>query len=259
MPADSLHHDVRLLVGQSRCLSLGNGPAGARGQDGLGLVLVAEGGDDLGGAQGSGGQRRQDADAAAAQHHYPLPERKVHQMQAVDRHSQGLHQRRQLIVQRVRQGIKRVGEDGHVLGEGAGGASAQQHPLGADLVLPRPTVGALAAGAERLCQHPLAGGDTLHALSHLGHLASKLVPRGDGGDHGQFAAVEMEVGAADAAGAHPQENLARPRGRHGNLPDLDLVLAAAEGSQHRPGHSAPIVARVRWGADTLSSLLSCGP
>ena len=110
----------------------------------------------------------------------------------------------------------------------------------AEVLLARMAEAAAAAGAaEPRHADPLADVEAVGARAHLRHLADDLVAGHDrvAADR-QFAVDEVEVGAADAAGKHADEELRRPR--LGNLAFLEAELLARPPDHHRPhaGHPA---------------------
>ncbi len=128
---------------------------------------------------------------------------------------------------------QRVGEgggDGGVLRVAAVGVPAGVAGGGAEVLVAAPAEAAGAVGgAEPGDAHPVTDGVAVHVRPGGGDHADHLVPRGDVRPvHGQVALGDVQVGAADPAGADVHQEFAGARGGHG-------FLHVSQGlSLHRP-------------------------
>jgi hypothetical protein len=122
MSKPSLSSHVRFVV--DRCASR---PCGG----GVGLVVVAVGGDDLG-SGGAGGEHRHEADAAAAEDEHLLSQAQVHDVQAVGGDGERLCEGPGLEVHGVRQAVG-CRQDDDELGRPPGWFSADKKVARADV------------------------------------------------------------------------------------------------------------------------------
>ena len=98
------------------------------------------------------------------------------------------------------------------------GVAGEDRPR-AEVLASRGAVAALAAGpAEPRDPDPVAGSEALRPGPRPDHLGDHLMAEDQRQLRlGQFGVDDVEVGAADAAGDHPREQLAAPRLRIGDL------------------------------------------
>ena len=126
----------------------------------------------------------------------------------------------------------------------------------AEILLAGMAEAAAAAGAaEPGNADPLADGEAMGAVAHPRHLADDLVPRDHRmAAHRQLAVDEVEVGAADAAGEHPQEQLGRPG--LGNRPFLEPETLSRPTAHHCPHAAHPAIKAGRREAGGVSRHLA---
>ena len=76
------------------------------------------------------------------------------------------------------------------------------------MVVSRPALHAPQAYVEQLQRHAVPRLEAGHTLAQRRHLPGALVAQHEAWRHGEFAAEEVEVAAADADAAHPDQHLA---------------------------------------------------
>ena len=95
------------------------------------------------------------------------------------------------------------------LGGGTGLADPDGVPPLAHVVVPDLAVVALVAVQRRVDRDPLADAQLVHIGADRGDGPRELVPGDDGQRRREFALEDVQVGAADAAGGHLDDDLAR--------------------------------------------------
>ncbi len=148
-----------------------------------------------------------------------------------------------------RETVDEPGRRHRVLGEAAVDVPAGEQRVLAEVLLaaraePAGPVGLVqprhadaVAGGERRRARLAARSDELRAGPERHHLADDLVSGDDGrAVRRQLALQDVQVGAADAAGQHPQEDLARTRLGHRQLDEPERRLR--RGSRRRQLHRA---------------------
>ena len=159
----------------------------------------------------------------------------------------GLDQRRLIVTDLVRQAHTHPRLHLHVLGEPAVAVQADRGPGDAQGILVAATVEALATEEADFGNDPVADGEPLDTRPDVHDLARELVPEGDrrllarqrvrvvdGHDHGAVP-VLLHVGPADAAPAHPEEDLAGADPGNGNVLDPDVASTVPASRAHRAG------------------------
>src|SRR5690606_3331072 len=100
-----------------------------------------------------------------------------------------------------------------VVGEGAGDVDPEAPRLLAEVPAAGEAVAALAADDVPLGGDQLADLEPLYVAAQGGDVAGELVAHGHGGGDGRpgpvVPLVDVEVGAADARGVHPDQDLVR--------------------------------------------------
>ena len=186
------------------------------------------GGDgDLGGAV-PGEESGEEADGACAQDEDPAFDLEPAQCYAPVGAGHGLYEGGEKGGEGVGDGVEGVGGDVYGLGEAAGFVDADELHVGADIGGARPAVVAVEAGVQGL--------DGVEGVGEAGtaihYRANDLVAHDDVVLAGAAARVDVEVGAADAAGADGDAGSARGEG--GGVDVFhDHASGSPFGAQHR--------------------------
>jgi len=137
------------------------------------------------------------------------------------------------------------------------GVQADRGPVDAQRVLVATTVVALPAEEADVRDDPVADGNPLDLRSDLDDLAGELMAERDRGtlsrervravhrDDDRAVAVLLEVGPADAAPAHPEEDLAGAHARDRDVLDAHIATSMPASRPHRGRHVRAILP-VAW-------------
>ncbi len=185
-----------------------------------GLVLVHRG--DRAGPFQQDGLQQKDADGARAEDQHPVGEGEPRALHAVEHAGERLHEgaggERQL--SDVECGL--LG-NGHELRHAPREGHADRLPLLAEVLTVRQAGGTIVAGDVRLHGNVVAGLETRHPRADGRDDAGELVARDDRVGAEVFAAEDVDVGAADPARPHLDQELVIPYCGDGDLPHGDLT------------------------------------
>src|SRR4029453_9856136 len=160
-------------------------------------------------------------------------------VEPVHRARQRLDQRAPAGWQVVREHERVGGRHGHQLGAGPGLGDPDRLVVEAEVLPAGLAELALAIGQVRVDGDEVADPEGLDLAAGGDDLAAELVAGDDRvADRRQLAVEDVEVGAADAAGVDPDEDLARPGGRVVDPLDADLAWPL---DHHRIHFTAPMV------------------
>ena len=198
----------------------------------------------------AGDLERDEADRAVADDRDRIAEADAGRPDGPDGNLGGLDERGLVVADRIGEPDARPSRNPDVLGQAAVAVEADRGPRDAQRVLVPAAVPALAAEEADLRCHAIADGEPLDARPDRHDLARELVAERhrrllagqrirvvDGDDDGAVA-VLLEIGPADAAPAHPEQDLAMTDGRDGDLVDPDVAATVPPCSSHRAGHPA---------------------
>ena len=133
-------------------------------------------------------------------------------LEAVHRAGERLCQRRKLGVDSRRSLECRDRGHRHVLTHAAVFVLTEQSTLAADVIVTRETEPAGSSPEQRFDAYEITFHHVFDIRTDRGHGPRKLMPGSHPRTRGEVAAVEVQVGAADARAAHPQLNLPGPGG-----------------------------------------------
>ena len=136
-----------------------------------------------------------------------------------------------------------LGGERHQGGESAVGVDPDDPGVGADVVVAAQALGAAVADEVGFDRDPVADPHpAVHPLAERHHLAADLVAHDPGQVDPRLGpgvpVVEMDVGATDRGGEHPEQDLARAGGRLLHVGDGD---AGPGGVLDDSAHGAPIM------------------
>ncbi len=171
----------------------------------------------------------QESDRSRTEDHHGIAAHQRGAPQAMDRHSERLHQRAIALRRTLWQRQQATRRRDHLIGEAAIAVPRDELVARADVILPRAARPALAARDERLQRDGSAHLQMRDALAHRLDRAGDLMPRHD--RRLRPAVLErMQVAAAHAAGAHAHDRLAWSRNARRRLFQADLPFSVVERS-----------------------------
>ncbi len=180
------------------------------------------------GAAGARDIGAQQTDRSGAGHQHPVPRLDVGLSGGPHRHRERLDQGGGVIGHLVRDGVRPMGRQHHVLGECAvdrrGGEELDER---AEVVAPGQTLFAAPAGLLRLQRHPLPdpvlGNPDADGPDRAGRLVAQHQRLGDDEVGDPAVLVVVHVGTADADRGHLDQDLVRARLGNRDLLDLDRM------------------------------------
>ena len=248
--ADAVEHHARLAAGQLlhaawHVLAAGIDRGGGAELDrALGPAADQVAHHDVAGAEEAAPQRDRDADRAGADDQHAIAGLEARLGDRVQPDRERLDQGPLVKAHRIGQPQGGRGADAGVFGIGAGQRRGRAHrDLLAAIGAAGGAMRAPAATDERLRADPLADAPLAAQLApDLHHLARELVAHDRAGLERAPAGVAIgalrpvQIGAADAAGAHFQDQIARARRRVGHVLDHERRARRLEhGGFHRHG------------------------
>ena len=119
------------------------------------------------------------------------------------RYRHRLDERAEFEIEVVGQRVERVGGNRHVLRQTTRCECTEKHVLWAEVIAPGAAESALLAAPDRLDHNALALLESAYFLADFRDFTGELVSRRNIGVRREDTVVEMQIGAADAAGSHP--------------------------------------------------------